>query len=90
MSGRSAFASATTDWTPAFSCRCQGQRPPALEGASLIIGVVCALRPEKGLPTLVEAFAKVVSSNPSDLCSGLRLVIVGSGPMLETPPGNER
>jgi glycosyltransferase involved in cell wall biosynthesis len=60
------------------------QRPPVLEGASLVIGVVCALRPEKGLPTLVEAFAKVVSSGPSDLCSGLRLAIVGSGRMLET------
>ncbi len=60
------------------------QRPPALAGASLVIGVVCALRPEKGLPTLVEAFAKVVSSGPSDLRSGLRLAIVGSGSMLET------
>jgi glycosyltransferase involved in cell wall biosynthesis len=60
------------------------QRPPVLEGASLVIGVVCALRPEKGLPTLVEAFAKVVSSGPSDLRSGLRLAIVGSGSMLET------
>ena len=60
------------------------QRPPTLESASLVIGVVCALRPEKGLPTLMEAFAKVVSSGSSDLYSGLRLAIVGSGPMLET------
>ncbi len=60
------------------------QRPAALEGASLVIGVVCALRPEKGLPTLVEAFAKVVSQASSDLRSGLRLAIVGSGPMLGT------
>jgi len=37
------------------------------------IGVVCALRPEKGLPTLLEAFSKV---------SGAKLIIVGSGPML--------
>jgi glycosyltransferase involved in cell wall biosynthesis len=59
-------------------------RPPELAGASLVIGVVCALRPEKGLPTLLEAFAKVVSGPPSALRSGLRLVIVGSGPMLET------
>jgi len=58
------------------------QRPAALAGASLVIGVVCALRPEKGLPTLVEAFAKVVSNGPSHLRSGLRLAIVGSGPML--------
>ena len=58
------------------------QRPAALEGASVVVGVVCALRPEKGLPTLVEAFAKVVSGDRSDLRSGLRLAIVGSGPML--------
>lgn len=42
----------------------------------LVIGVVCALRPEKSLPTLVEAFARV--HRP-----GLRLLIVGSGPELE-------
>jgi L-malate glycosyltransferase len=63
------------------------QRPAALEGASLVIGVVCALRPEKGLPTLVEAFAKVVSGCPADQGSGLRLAIVGSGPMLERLQG---
>jgi len=62
------------------------QRPAALEGASLVIGVVCALRPEKGLPTLVEAFAQVVSRNPLG-CSGLRLAIVGSGRMLERLQG---
>jgi glycosyltransferase involved in cell wall biosynthesis len=60
------------------------QRPPVLAGASLVIGVVCALRPEKGLPTLLEAFAKVVSGTPSTQRSGLRLLVVGSGPMLET------
>ena len=38
-----------------------------------VIGVVCALRPEKGLLTLLEAFAKVRDAN---------LLIVGSGPML--------
>ena len=59
-------------------------RPPALEGASVVIGVVCALRPEKGLPTLVEAFAKVVSGDRSDQRSGIRLAIVGSGSMLGT------
>jgi glycosyltransferase involved in cell wall biosynthesis len=58
-------------------------RPAALAGASVVIGVVCALRPEKGLPTLVEAFAKIVAGNRADLGSGLRLAIVGSGPMLD-------
>jgi L-malate glycosyltransferase len=42
---------------------------------SLTIGVVCALRPEKDLGTLIEAFARVRRS-------GLKLLIVGSGSML--------
>ncbi len=52
-------------------------RPPQLQGASLIIGVTCVLRPEKGLSTLVEAFARLYAAHP-----GLRLVVVGSGPQL--------
>jgi L-malate glycosyltransferase len=52
-------------------------RPGALAQASLVIGAVCVLRPEKDLPTLVEAFARV-----SRIASGLVLLIVGSGPML--------
>jgi glycosyltransferase involved in cell wall biosynthesis len=51
-------------------------RPSALEGATLVIGVVCALRPEKGLATLVEAFAAIC-----EVRSGMRLAIVGSGPV---------
>lgn len=54
-----------------------GARPPALEGASLVIGVVCALRPEKDLPTLLKAFAAIRSHVP-----GAKLAIVGSGPCL--------
>ncbi len=42
---------------------------------SLTIGVVCALRPEKDVGTLIDAFARV--RRP-----GLRLLIVGSGSML--------
>jgi glycosyltransferase involved in cell wall biosynthesis len=49
-------------------------RPLAVADASLVIGVVCVLRPEKGLTTLLEAFAAV-----RELESGLRLVLVGSG-----------
>src|SRR5215469_666595 len=52
-------------------------RPGALSQASLVIGVVCVLRPEKDLATLVEAFARVAPAAP-----GLVLLIVGSGPML--------
>jgi glycosyltransferase involved in cell wall biosynthesis len=47
---------------------------------SLAIGVVCALRPEKDVATLIEAFPRL------DACArmgrpGLRLLIVGSGSM---------
>jgi len=50
-------------------------RPPELAGASLVIGVVCALRPEKDLGTLMRAFAQVREGR-----NGLKLVIVGDGP----------
>jgi len=49
--------------------------PRATPRDSLAIGVVCALRPEKDLATLIEAFARMRRS-------GLRLLIVGSGSML--------
>ena len=42
-------------------------------GAAVTIGVICALRPEKGLHVLLDAFAKVRGAN---------LLIVGSGPAL--------
>ena len=45
--------------------------------AACVIGVVCALRPEKGLHLLLDAFAQVRAA-----CPGARLLIVGSGPML--------
>jgi L-malate glycosyltransferase len=53
-----------------------GSRPPSLPGGSLVIGAVCALRPEKGLETLVEAFARLLQAR-----AGVTLAIVGSGPM---------
>jgi glycosyltransferase involved in cell wall biosynthesis len=46
-----------------------------LRGAGLIIGSLCALRPEKNLRMLLEAFARVRVSH-----RGLKLAIVGSGP----------
>ncbi len=52
-------------------------RPPALRDASVVFGVVCALRPEKGLPTLLEAFAQVHRAWPET-----KLVIVGDGTAL--------
>jgi len=48
----------------------------------LTIGVVCALRPEKDLPTLIDAFALVRHLQPD-----LKLVFVGSGDQL---PGLQR
>jgi len=53
-------------------------RPGPLADASMVIGVVCALRPEKGLTTLIDAFALMRDAAP-----GLKLLIVGSGPMRE-------
>jgi L-malate glycosyltransferase len=45
-----------------------------LRNAELVIGVVCALRPEKNLGALVEAFAALRRER-----AGLRLLIAGSG-----------
>jgi glycosyltransferase involved in cell wall biosynthesis len=44
--------------------------------AASVIGVACALRPEKGLHLLLDAFARVGADHP-----GARLLIVGSGPI---------
>jgi glycosyltransferase involved in cell wall biosynthesis len=51
-------------------------RPAALPLDALVIGVVCVLRPEKGLSTLLKAFAEIRSLGPR-----LKLAIVGSGQM---------
>ena len=55
----------------------RGPHPEALCDASVVMGVVCVLRPEKGLETLLDAFAQVRS-----IQAGMKLVIVGSGPCL--------
>ena len=52
--------------------------PETLRDTPLIVGTVCALRPEKRLETLIEAFAGL---RPAE--TGVRLVIVGGGPMAE-------
>jgi len=51
-------------------------RPCAAPREALTIGTVCALRPEKDLSTLVDAFARI--RRP-----GLRLLIAGGGCMLD-------
>ncbi|HYL77029.1 MAG TPA: glycosyltransferase family 4 protein, partial [Bryobacteraceae bacterium] len=53
-------------------------RPPDLAPHALVIGIVCVLRPEKGLSILLNAFARI-----RNVRSGMKLVIVGSGAMLE-------
>lgn len=50
--------------------------PRAWQNQGAVIGVVCALRPEKGLHLLLEAFARVRATH-----RGVRLLVVGSGPM---------
>jgi L-malate glycosyltransferase len=51
-------------------------RPGESSRDTITIGVVCALRPEKDLGTLIEAFARLKRS-------GLKLLIAGSGSMLD-------
>ena len=50
------------------------ERPASLPTDSLVIGVACVLRPEKGLGTLIDAFARVRTLSPH-----MKLVLVGSG-----------
>jgi L-malate glycosyltransferase len=52
-------------------------KPAPLAEASMVIGTVCVLRPEKSLEVLQEAFAKIWRQVP-----GIKLLIVGSGPEL--------
>jgi glycosyltransferase involved in cell wall biosynthesis len=52
-------------------------RLSAVKDAEVVIGVVCVLRPEKDLHTLMRAFADAIHRRP-----GIRLAVVGSGPEL--------
>jgi glycosyltransferase involved in cell wall biosynthesis len=58
-------------------CPGPAERPAGLAGASAVIGTACALRPEKSLATLIEAFARIRPEHP-----GVKLLIVGDGPCL--------
>lgn len=49
-----------------------------LKGASMVIGTVAVLRPEKALEVLLQAFARI-----KHLRAGMRLVIAGGGPERE-------
>jgi len=50
-------------------------RPARLEGASLIVGSVCVMRPEKRVDWLIRAFTEISRIDPR-----ARLALVGSGP----------
>lgn len=58
-------------------------RPEAISDASLVIGIVCVLRPEKALTLLQEAFTQVQQLHPN-----MKLLFVGSGPLLASLRGN--
>jgi len=60
-------------------------RPEMLTDASVVIGTVAVLREEKGLMTLVDAFAQVRRIDPR-----ARLLIVGDGPMKPALAGRTR
>jgi L-malate glycosyltransferase len=68
--------------TTKFSPQRDVPRPPGLRD-SIVIGTVCVLRPEKGLGVLLDAFARVRRESV-----GLKLVFVGSGPMLAELEGS--
>ena len=55
------------------------RRPDEFPGEELVVGVVCGLRPEKNLGTLVEAFSRVCPNHP-----GLILALVGGGECLQS------
>jgi glycosyltransferase involved in cell wall biosynthesis len=55
----------------------ESSRPAALADTPFVVGVVCGLRAEKGLPVLLEAFTQVRAMR-----DGVKLAVVGSGPML--------
>lgn len=56
-----------------------GIRPRSIQDATLVIGTVCVMRPEKRVHWILEAFARVHALHPV-----IRLLLVGSGP--ETAP----
>jgi glycosyltransferase involved in cell wall biosynthesis len=63
----------------------QEPRPDPVSDASLVIGTICVLRPEKALDVLQEAFARIRHLDPR-----MKLLIVGSGPELPRLQENSR
>lgn len=63
----------TTTFYPAAA-----PRPEPLRDASVIVGTVCVMRPEKRVDWIVRSFSELVKVD-----SRARLVLVGSGPQVE-------
>ena len=70
----------TTQFFPA-----EARKPAMFAHASLVIGAVCVLRPEKALDLVQEGFARI-----RHLKQGMKLVIVGSGPELPRLEANSQ
>ena len=52
-----------------------GIRPASIENATVVVGTVCVMRPEKRVDWMLDAFARAHARHP-----GIRLLLVGSGP----------
>ena len=65
--------------TAVFRPRSSEARVAPVRDASLVVGCVCAIRQEKRTDLLMRAFERVQNLRP-----GMKLLIVGSGPLQET------
>jgi glycosyltransferase involved in cell wall biosynthesis len=70
----------TTEFYPSTA-----PKPISVAGASIVIGSICVLRPEKALEILQEAFAKILPLAPD-----AKLLIVGNGPELQKLKANSK
>jgi glycosyltransferase involved in cell wall biosynthesis len=70
----------TTEFYPSTA-----PKPISVADASIVIGSICVLRPEKALEILQEAFAKIWHSMPD-----AKLLIVGNGPELQKLKANSK
>ena len=63
----------------------QEPKPDPISDASVVIGTICVLRPEKALQVLQAAFARIRHLDPR-----MKLLIVGNGPELALLQENSR
>lgn len=48
---------------------------------AIVITIICRLAPEKGLDVALESLHKVLSAISGDICSSVRIIIAGDGPL---------